>query len=225
MNRKIILNISAMVFTLLMSSCSETETETLLFNSVKNVSACTDKGGYWYNDKCWKDFEDDGILKSKIDSVVSAEMIVIKKSTFKINDQTYPLVAFLPIEEEDGLLLVAVYGTEDRFKTIIFPTGKKNIEKYYTAINNRNSWEGFIGSNINIYGVHDFIFTSGIIAYPGITEKGRWRFDYNINTKYKFVFDFYITIGFSFNFDNQPVNNAPRTDYALTTGLGWKWNK
>jgi hypothetical protein len=100
-----------------------------------------------------------------------------------------------------------------------------NIEKYYTAINNRNSWEGFIGSNINIYGVHDFIFTSGIIAYPGITEKGRWRFDYNINTKYKFVFDFYITIGFSFNFDNQPVNNAPRTDYALTTGLGWKWNK
>ncbi len=100
-----------------------------------------------------------------------------------------------------------------------------NREKYYTSINDRNSWEGFIGSNLNIYGVHDLTFTSNFTAYPGITERGRWRFDYNINTRYKFAFDFYIKIGFSFNFDNQPVNDAPRSDYALTTGIGWKWNK
>lgn len=116
---KNIINIGIII--LLISSC----TNKLVYKSVKNSSQCSDKGGYWYNNKCWKGYEDDGIVKTKIDSIVTADMGIIRNSTFQINNQTFPLVAFLPIEEDKEVLLVAVYGTKDNYNTLIFPTDKK----------------------------------------------------------------------------------------------------
>ena len=113
-----------MVF-LFISSCSKS----LVYNSVKDNSQCAKKNGYWYNDKCWKDFEDEGILKSDIDSIVSAQMIIINNSTITIDNTIHPLVAFMPLEEKEGLLLITVYGTKDNYKTLLFPTGKKQIKK------------------------------------------------------------------------------------------------
>jgi len=122
MNKKHILNIGILIF--LISSCSRS----LVYYSIKNNFDCSEKNGYWYNNKCWKDFENDGILESKIDSTVSAQVKIIKKSTFVIDNKTYPLIAFLPIEEDEGMTLISVYGTKDNYKTLIFPTGKKNIK-------------------------------------------------------------------------------------------------
>jgi hypothetical protein len=86
------------------------------------------KNGYWYNNKCWKDYEDNIIHISKIDSSVSSQKKIIEKSIIEIDNQTYPLVSFLPLEKEDGYLLIAVYGTKNNYKTPLFPTGKKNIK-------------------------------------------------------------------------------------------------
>ncbi len=109
---------------LLITSCSES----FVYKSIKTSSECSDKGGYWYNDKCWKDFEDDGIPRSEIDSTVSAQTEIIEKSTFKFDNKTYPLIGFLPMEEDEGMTFIAVYGTKDNYKTLIFPTENKNIE-------------------------------------------------------------------------------------------------
>ena len=115
----ILIGILTVVF--LITSCSKK----LIYNSVKNQSLCADKDGYWYNNKCWKDYEDDGIVKTKIDSIVTADMGIIRNSTFQINNQTFPLVAFLPIEKDKEVAFIAVYGTKDNYSTLIFPTGKK----------------------------------------------------------------------------------------------------
>jgi len=125
MNRKIILNIGVLILVFFLTSCSKK----LVYNTVKDKSQCADKDGYWYNNKCWKDFENDGIANLEIDSTVSAQMKIIKKSTFIINHKTYPLIAFLPIKEDKEMILITVYGTKDNYKTLIFPTGKKNIKK------------------------------------------------------------------------------------------------
>jgi hypothetical protein len=122
MNIKNTINIGILID--LISSC----TNKLVYNSVKNGSQCYDRAGYSYNNKCWKDFEDEGISKTKIDSTVSVQMKIIKKSKFIIDNQTYPFIAFLPIEEDEGMLLIAVYGTKDNYKTLIFPTEKKKIK-------------------------------------------------------------------------------------------------
>jgi len=126
----------ALLFLILIFTISCKTTDKLVAKQAKTQEQCNSKEGYWYNNKCWKDFEDDGISKSKIDSVVSAEMKIIKKSSFNIDNKTYPLVAFLPLEEDEGLLLIAVYGTRDNYKSLIFPTGKKNIknERFDTPV-------------------------------------------------------------------------------------------
>ncbi len=122
MKIKNIINIG--ILTILLSNC----TDKLVYNSVRNKSQCFDEGGYWYNNKCWKGFEDEHISKTKIDSIVSSQMEIIKKSKIVIDNQTYPLITFLPIEENRSILLITVYRTKDHYKTLIFPTGKKKIE-------------------------------------------------------------------------------------------------
>lgn len=116
--------IGILIVFLVISSCSKS----LVYNGVKSEIKCSNKNGYWYNNKCWKDFDDDGILNSAIDSMVISEMKIISKSTFIIDNKIYPLIGFLPIEEDEGILFLAVYGTKDNYKTLVFPTGKKKMK-------------------------------------------------------------------------------------------------
>lgn len=122
MNKNNLLKINLLgLLLLLTASCSKT----LLYKSVSNQSQCSELKGYWYNNKCWKGFEDDGIAKNKVDSIVSAQIKLIEQSTFTFDNQTHPLVTFLPIEKDNKLLFIAVYGKKEDYKTLIFPTGKK----------------------------------------------------------------------------------------------------
>ncbi len=103
-------------------------TNSLLYTSVKKESVCSKKNGYWYQGRCWKDFEDEGISADKIDSVVYAQMELIEDSKVRIADQTLPLVGFMPLEQEDGLMLLVVYGNSD-LKTLLFQIEKKDLKK------------------------------------------------------------------------------------------------
>lgn len=98
-----------------------------------------------------------------------------------------------------------------------------NNEKYSNESTNRKSWEGYLGTELNFYDIGDFrLLTQGAI-YPGLTEKGRFRYDFNIDTKYDLPLDFYIKLGFTVNYDNQPAEGTSETDYVFQTGFGWEW--
>jgi hypothetical protein len=98
-----------------------------------------------------------------------------------------------------------------------------NNENYSDMTPDRESWEGFFGSELNLYDIGDLSLLTKVVAYPSITESGRWRADFVFDTKYDLPLDFYVKLGFTVNFDNQPVENAPETDYVLQTGIGWEW--
>jgi hypothetical protein len=87
----------------------------------------------------------------------------------------------------------------------------------------KNSLEGFFGSELNLYDIGDLSLLTKVVAYPSITESGRWRGDFVFDTKYDLPLDFYLKIGFTLNFDNQPVEGAPESDYVFSTGVGWEW--
>ena len=87
----------------------------------------------------------------------------------------------------------------------------------------RNSLEGYFGTELNLYDIGDLSLLTKAVAYPSITESGRWRGDFVFDTKYDLPLDFYIKLGFTMNFDNQPVEGAPEADYVFSTGLGWEW--
>ncbi|MEN8157815.1 MAG: DUF481 domain-containing protein [Bacteroidota bacterium] len=99
----------------------------------------------------------------------------------------------------------------------------RNFERYTDPANDRESWEGFIGTEMNIYDLGDLSFLTTAILYPGITERGRWRSDLSFDIKYDFPMDFYATMGFSLNWDNMPVAGAEATNYVFLAGFGWEW--
>jgi putative salt-induced outer membrane protein YdiY len=90
---------------------------------------------------------------------------------------------------------------------------------------NRQSMEAFLGTEYNMFNIGDIDLLTGLTAYPSLTESGRWRIDFKIETRYEMWFDddFYIKLSYSLNYDNQPPEGATDTDYVFSTGFGWKW--
>ena len=100
-----------------------------------------------------------------------------------------------------------------------------NNEKFTDETPDQNSWEGFLGTELNLFNIGDLNLNTKLIAYPSFTESGRWRADFNFDVKYEMPFDddFYIKIGTTVNYDNRPVEGASDVDYVFHTGVGWQW--
>lgn len=100
-----------------------------------------------------------------------------------------------------------------------------NNEKFTDETPDRNSWEGFLGTELNMFNIGDLNLNTKLIVYPSFTESGRRRVDFNFDVKYEMPFDddFYIKIGTTVNYDNKPVEGASEADYVFQTGVGWQW--
>lgn len=99
----------------------------------------------------------------------------------------------------------------------------RNIERYLNETSDRDTWEAYLGTELNLYDIGDFSLTTDIMFYTGITEKKRRRVDGGIDLKYDLPWDFYIRLGISANYDNQPAQGASELDYVFQTGFGWEW--
>ena len=99
----------------------------------------------------------------------------------------------------------------------------RTLEKYSSVTGDRNTWEGVLGAELNLYNSGDLKLLTTVNSYPGLTESGRWRVDINCETKYDLPLDFYIKLGLSYNYDNRPAEGASESDYVFNTGVGWEW--
>lgn len=97
-----------------------------------------------------------------------------------------------------------------------------NSESYFDETPSRNSGEGMLGAELNLYDIGDLNLLTNIMSYPSFTEKNRFRTDFKLDVKYDFLDDFYIKLGTTLNYDNQPVAGATKLDYVLQTTLGWE---
>lgn len=99
----------------------------------------------------------------------------------------------------------------------------RNIERYTNETPDRDSWEGYLATELNLYDIGDFSLLTSVKAYPGITAKERIRAEYTLDTKYDLPYDFYIKVGMTINYDNRPAEGASEIDYVFQTGFGWEW--
>ncbi len=90
-------------------------------------------------------------------------------------------------------------------------------------LEDRRSWEGYVGTELNLFNVGDLNLMTSLVAYPSFTESGRLRSDFKFNVSYDLPLDFYVKVGFTLNYDNQPAEGSPKADYVLNTGFGWSW--
>lgn len=102
---------------------------------------------------------------------------------------------------------------------------KTSAEPMLDSVYFRNSYEGFLGTELNLYDIGDLNLFTNVIAYPSFTESGRWRTDFRFDAKYDdfLLKDFYIRAGFTLNYDNRPAEAGREVDYVFTTGFGWEW--
>jgi len=97
-----------------------------------------------------------------------------------------------------------------------------NNESFTNETNARNSLEGYMGSQLNIYDTKDFSILSTLSVYRSFTESGRWRADFQLDAKYDLPHDFYIKPGITYNFDNRPAAIGKETDYVFVFTIGWE---
>lgn len=98
-----------------------------------------------------------------------------------------------------------------------------NNERYDKALDeDRNSGEAYVALQVNFFDFNDFSLVSGVTAYPSLTEKKRIRTDFKLDLKYDLPLDLFVKLGFSYNYDNKPVEGASYDDYVIRTTLGWE---
>lgn len=99
----------------------------------------------------------------------------------------------------------------------------RNVERYSNDTPDRNSWEGYFNTELDLYDVGDVDFKVSITLYPGITDSGRFRSSSSLDFKYDLPYDFFLSMGYSLDTDNRPAEGAGKTDYVFRSGFGWEW--
>jgi hypothetical protein len=99
-----------------------------------------------------------------------------------------------------------------------------NDETFTNGTAKRSSVEGYVGTKVNLFDIGDFSLLNDIFVYPSLTESGRWRVDFNLDTKYDLPHDFYVKFGITVNYDNRPAAVGKETDYVYVISLGWELN-
>ena len=98
-----------------------------------------------------------------------------------------------------------------------------NYENYSDVTSpGKNSAEAFAALEYNIFNLGDLDLLTKVIAYPSLTEKGRFRTDFSFGMKYEFKRDFFIKLSLSGNYDNKPAEGSSPIDYVLGTTFGWE---
>jgi small nuclear ribonucleoprotein (snRNP)-like protein len=97
-----------------------------------------------------------------------------------------------------------------------------NNESFTNGTPSRNSLEGYVGTELNIFDIGDLNLISSLFVYPSFTESGRWRTDFKLDAKYDLPLDFYIKTGLTVNYDNKAAVAGNETDYVFGISFGWE---
>jgi hypothetical protein len=63
-----------------------------------------------------------------------------------------------------------------------------------------------------------------IDAYPGITEKGRYRIDFDARLRREIIKDFFFDLTYYLNFDSDAVSGeGEKKDYGIATSIGYSY--
>jgi hypothetical protein len=96
-----------------------------------------------------------------------------------------------------------------------------NKEKFSNETPSRNSLEGYVGSEINLFDMGDFNLFNSVFVFRSLTKSDRWRSDIRLDLKYDFPKDFYAKFGITLNYDNLSATGR-ETDYVLAFSVGWE---
>ena len=78
-------------------------------------------GGYWYRNKCWRTFNDEGIANQDIDRVVRQQLSQFKKAQVELDEQTYGVQHVFAEKNEKGFSMRVVFNDGEEIKIVCRP--------------------------------------------------------------------------------------------------------
>ena len=204
------------------------------FTKANSDTQFTINGGLDYTDKNWLSKGKISVLNSDRDDAEKTKRTDASLQLIRILPRKWYLltdVSFLSNTEQalDGRITPSLGMGKFIISTNKLYLGvtlgySYNIENYVDSSLDKNSSELFLSSGFNMFDFKDIDLQSGVKLYPSLSEKGRFRTDFDLTLKYDLPYDFYIKMGFTLNFDNQPAVDGNEFDYIFTSGFGWEFN-
>lgn len=126
----------AIILFFFLSGCSSQSSMIEKINKTLNKTtktSCEEKGGYWYNTKCWATFAeyDDGILDKDIEAVVDKILLEAEEYKLTINGKSHDIGFFFVEEnpEDKQTIMISTYTDKDGVKTMLQIIDNKNLKK------------------------------------------------------------------------------------------------
>jgi len=170
-----------------------------------------------------------------------------KQETAKNQNLSISVQRLLPEKWLLGAILSFEQNTElgIQLRTSIIPQGgyiflQTNTNAFWLNAGLSFNNEIFTDSTASTYNVDGFaqlqyqIFiydhpqttlTTNLNAYPGLTDWGRFRFNYNIAFDWELFSNFYWDLTFYFNYDNKPTGDAATNDYGINSAIKFSFNQ
>jgi putative salt-induced outer membrane protein YdiY len=108
-----------------------------------------------------------------------------------------------------------VFGGLDYSREQYFPTAGRD--------NSVNSMEGLVGAKYTTFRFKTLDVSWDGIMFPSITDSPRVRFTTSGNLRIELIKDLYWSFRVYENYDTKPPVNAPKSDFGLSTSLGFKF--
>lgn len=102
--------------------------QALMIKNADSAARCTAKGGYWYQQICWANYEDEGIAKTDIDRVVDEQMVAIENAKITVNNQAYPISFFIPFPEGKDIMFLTIFNDGEGTKSLIQQVPMKKLQ-------------------------------------------------------------------------------------------------
>jgi len=191
-------------------------------------------GNLNYVDEFWRSEGSVSVLNSSQDSVQKTKRTDLNLSLIRNLPRKWYLLAEVSFLSNTEQALDARISPSIGMGKFLISTNKLylglslgyayNIENYVDKSLDKTSSEIFVFSEFNMFDFKDIDLKTGLKIYPSLSEKGRFRTDFDLTFKYDLPYDFYFKMGFTLNFDNQPAIEGNEFDYIFTTGFGWEFN-
>ena len=97
------------------------------------------------------------------------------------------------------------------------------------ATDSTNTTESLEGAFTAAYSLYHYDspkadINTSLSYFPSITERGRYRVNYDLKLRYELISDLFFEIDYYMTYDsNAPSGEGEVRDYGITTGLGWSY--
>jgi hypothetical protein len=89
-----------------------------------------------------------------------------------------------------------------------------------------HSAEGVLAANYSFfrYKSPKSDISTSLNFFPSLTEKDRYRLDFDISYRQELVTDFFFDLSYYLNYDSKPTSaDASKRDYGIVTSVGWSY--